>query len=151
MPMHQIGDAVSTIDKWAINESLLQAYRSTFISSQSFFLAVGAITLDSNPVLVYVTAAVGLFVIWFVWFPVVRARHRIVDFYKYSSALKPEDISALCSEDDYVKNAALRAKANRLFKLDTNWRKTRMKLDIGMPVLFSVVWLALLISTAWEL
>jgi hypothetical protein len=142
---------VANIDKWAINESLLQAYRSTFISSQSFFLAVGAITLNSNAVLVYLTAAVGMFVIWFVWFPVVRARHRIVDYYKFSSDLSEAERPNLCSEDEYVQNLAKRTRANELFKLKTNWRRTRIKLDIGMPVLFTIVWMALVISKALEL
>ena len=136
---------MDTLDKWAVNESLLQAYRGTFISSQSFLLAVGAIVSGKSPSLLYFTGAVGLLVIWYIWFPVVRARHRIVDYYKYSAALNATDLLTLCSEDDYVKLSDRRAEANALFKLETNWRITRRKMDIGMPVLFSVVWLALVV------
>jgi len=32
---------MTDMEKWSINESLLQSYRSIFISSQSFPLAVG--------------------------------------------------------------------------------------------------------------
>ena len=135
---------MTTIDQWAVNESLLQAYRSTFISSQSFFLAVGAIFSGKNPTLVYVTAAVGLFVIGAIWWPVVFARHRIVDYYKFSARLDPAQLATLCSEDDYVNNAGLRAQANAAFGIKKNLRRTRWKLDVAMPALFTVVWLTLL-------
>ena len=92
--------------------------------------------------------SVGMLVIWFIWFPVVRARHRIVDYYKYSASLNAADLPTLCSEYNYVNDSEQRAKANVLFKLATNWRKTRKKLDIGMPVLFSIVWLALVVYEA---
>lgn len=35
---------------WSINESLLQSYRSIFISSQSFLLAVGGIVVDKSTI-----------------------------------------------------------------------------------------------------
>lgn len=136
------------IDRWAINESLLQAYRSTFISSQSFLLAVGAIYTGKSHSLVYITAAVGFSVIWFIWFPVVRARHRIVDYYKYSAGLNAEEISLVCTEHEYVHVGARRASANAIFKIKTNWRRTRLKLDMGMPILFSIVWLGMVMHEA---
>jgi hypothetical protein len=90
-----------------------------------------------------VTAIVGILVTWFIWFPVVRARHRIVDYHKYSTNLEPEVLGRLCSEHDYVHDAKLRYQANRLFGITTNWRKTRLMMDIGLPVLFSAIWVAL--------
>ncbi len=134
---------MQTYDKWAINESLLQAYRSTFISSQSFLLAVGAIVSGKSSVLVYLTAAVGLLAIWAIWFPVVTSRHRIVDYHKYSARLDASQLETLCSEHEYVHDRVRRARANALFKLGTNWRTTRVKIDLGMPLLFSIVWVAL--------
>jgi hypothetical protein len=136
---------VSTINRWAINESLLQSYRSMFISSQAFLLAVGAIVIGKSSALVYVTAAVGILVTWSIWFPVVRARHRIVDYYKYSTNLSDDDRAQLCSEHDYVHDAERRARANQLFGITTNWRRTRLKMDIGLPLLFSSIWVALVV------
>lgn len=136
------------IDKWAINESLLQAYRSTFVSSQSFLLAVGAIFSGKSHVLVYITVAVGLAVTWLIWFPVVRARHRIVDYYKFGHELTSAERSQICSEHDYVHDRAKRDQTNISFNIKTNWRKTRLKLDFGMPALFSIVWIALMINEA---
>ena len=136
---------MAAVDRWAINESLLQSYRATFISTQSFLLAVGAVLSGKSAVLVYLAALIGVIVIWAVWFPVVRARHRIVDYYKYSSGLTPEQASTLCTEREYVHDVALRARANETFGLRTNWRSTRVKLDAWLPVLFSAMWLALVV------
>ena len=139
---------MNNLDKWAVNESLLQAYRSTFISSQSFLLAVGAILTGKSPVLVYLTAIVSVIVIWYIWFPVVRARHRVVDFHKFSAGISDVQRAALCSEHDYIHSCDLRRAANAVFGVKTNWRTTRVKLDIGLPVLFSLVWLALVVYEA---
>jgi hypothetical protein len=96
-------------------------------------------------VLVYVTAGIGFLVIWFIWFPVVRSRHRIVDYHKYSASLSPELVGQLCSEHDYVHDSALRANANRLLGVAKNWRETRLKMDVALPVLFSAIWLAFVV------
>ena len=47
---------MDSLDRWAINETLLQSYRATFISSQSFLLAVGATFAGKNAVLLYVAS-----------------------------------------------------------------------------------------------
>ena len=132
------------INKWAINESLLQAHRSTFISSQSFLLAVGALVSGKSAALLYLLGAIGLCVIWFIWFPVVRARHRIVDYYKGLTNL-PAGAAVQCSEEQYVNDARLRKEANDVFGFKTNWRTTRLKLDLFMPFLFSLVWIGLVV------
>lgn len=124
---------MDAMNRWAINETLLQSYRSTFISSQSFLLAVGAIVTGKSGVLVYLTAMVGMLVIWFVWFPVVRARHKIVDYYKYSAALDAKSLSRICSEHEYVHDVDRRREANALLGVSTHWRETRVKVDVGSP------------------
>ena len=132
-----------TEGRWSINESLLQSYRSIFISSQSFLLAVGAIVSGKNEAVLFVTAAASLVMIWLIWFPVVRARHKIVDYYKYSVTLSEPDRSQLCTEHQYVHNRELRKRANALFQIDTNWRPTRVKIDLMIPVAFSLIWIVL--------
>jgi len=127
---------------WIVNESCLQSYRSIFISSESFLLAVGAIVSDKGIWVLVVTAAISVSMIWFVWFPVVRARHRIVDYWKYRAALRIVP-STLCSEKDYVLNKKLRGEANAALGIKTNWRPTRWKIDFLTPVLFSAVWVVL--------
>ena len=136
---------MADLDKWSINESLLQSYRSIFISSQSFLLAVGAIVSGKDINVLLATASISLLMIWAIWFPVVRARHRIVDYYKYSASLEEPQKSKLCSEKEYVHNCKLRKKANEVFGIKTNWRPTRVKLDLLTPLLFSEVWLVLVL------
>ncbi len=136
---------MADLDRWSVNEALLQSYRSIFMTSQSFLLAVGAIVSGKDLVVFLALFVVGLVTIWGVWFPVVRARHRIVDYYKYGATLDASQRAALCSERQYVHDASLRKQANALFGIDTNWRPTRIKMDLLMPVLFSFVWSVLLV------
>ena len=76
-----------------LNESaivLLQSHRRIFVSSQSFILAVGAIVArERMPVISVVVALLALYMIWGMWFPIVRSRHRIVDFYKFDIIARP--------------------------------------------------------------
>lgn len=132
-------------EKWAINESLLQSYRSIFISSQAFLLAVGAIVSGKSTLVLVVAAAISLLMIWAIGLPVVRSRHLIVDYYKHGASLSESARSELCSERDYVHNRELRRKANVAVGIDTNWRPTRLKIDLMIPILFSCVWAALIL------
>jgi hypothetical protein len=135
---------MADLDRWSVNESLLQSYRSIFMTSQSFLLAVGAIVSGKDLVVFLSLFVVGVLTIWGVWFPVVRARHRIVDYYKYAAGLDAAQRAALCTEKQYVHDAAVRRQTNAMFGIETNWRPTRIKMDLLMPVLFSFVWCVLL-------
>lgn len=141
---------MADLEKWSINESLLQSYRSIFISSQSFLLAVGAIVSGKSTIVLLATAFISLLMIWAIWFPVVRARHRIVDYYKYGATLPEPGRFALCSEKEYVHNKEMRTKANKAFGIRGNWRPTRWKIDLLTPVLFSIVWIVLITHELWN-
>jgi len=132
-------------NRWGINESLLQSYRSIFISSQSYLLAVGAIVSGKNTVALFTIALVSLAMIWFIWFPVVTSRHRIVDYYKFAIGLAETNRLQLCSEHEYVHDRTLRTSANKLFGINTNWRETRLKIDLVIPILFSLIWIVLIV------
>lgn len=134
--------------EWSVNESLLQSYRSIFISSQAFILAVGVLLIDNKPIFLIV-AIISLFMIWYIWFRVVRSRHLIVDYHKYASKLdkpKQEELRKRYTEDEYVKNKDKRSKANILLGIDTNWRPTRIKIDLLLPVLYTSIWLTLIFA-----
>lgn len=132
-------------DKWSINESSLQSYRSIFISSESFMIAVGAILLDKNFTVLVAIAVVSVLMIWGIWVPVVRSRHLIVDYYKYRS-MKAEPVVGLCEERDYVHDRQLRNKANQLLGIKANWRPTRWKIDLLTPILLTVMWILIVVS-----
>jgi hypothetical protein len=130
--------------RWSVNESLLQSYRAIFISSQSFLLAVGTIVVQSNVAVVSIVASVGLVMIWWIWFPVVRSRHRIVDYYKFRIG----EIASDCAEHDYVHDGAKNRAAHEAVGLRSNWRETRIKIDAVIPALFSLIWVTLLVYAA---
>lgn len=136
---------MSHLERWTVNESLLQSYRSIFVSSQSFLLAVGAILPSKSPWLLYSVSALAVGMIWAVWFPVVRSRFLIVDYHKYMFSLAESKAPQVCSEHDYVHDAGRRDELNALFGIETNWRPTRIKMDVVLPVVFTVMW-ALLVA-----
>lgn len=138
---------LNIVQKWSVNENLLQHYRSIFISSQSFIIAVGAIMVGKPSWIFIPIFLISLIMIWFIWFPVVKSRHRIVDYYKYSLELDDTLIKNLCTETEYVNDKRKRNEANKLFKNDIgNWRSTRIKVDLILPISFSVIWLILFIN-----
>jgi len=132
---------------WAVNESLLQSYRSTFIASQSFLLVVGSILLNDNNnpywLLGFVSIS-ALVMIWYVWFRVVISRARAVDYYKFQLTTNVIEHDDFCnSEEDYISNKKMRKKMNKAAE-KKNWRLTRIKIDLFLPVLFSAIWLSLI-------
>jgi len=132
-------------ERWGTNESLLQSYRIIFISSQSFLIAFGAILFDSNtPLWLLITiVALTFVVIWGLWLPVVRARGLIVDFYKFNIYVNHPG-----RESDYVHDKKFRDKVNKEVKLPlhSNWRQTRIKMDILLPIYFTILWFVLILA-----
>jgi len=124
-------------NRWSVNESLLQSYRSIFLSSQSFFLAIGVLLAQWNILLFIASFIVAQYVIWKVWKEVVYSRALIVDFHKYQT---DQDVDPGCTEKQYVEDPQLREKANRVFNLDTNDRDTRIKMDTYLPNIYSGLW-----------
>lgn len=141
--------------KWSVNESLLQSYRSIFISSQSFLLAVGAFSFEKFRLLNILLAIMSLLMIWGIWIPVVRARRRIVDYYKYALKLTDEQrqkFGQITDEIGYVPNGKLRNAANQFLEETLNLdkpvsdlRETRKKVDLYLPIGFSLIWLIFLL------
>lgn len=149
-------------NQWSVYEANVQCYRSNFFSSQSFLIASGAITLSQDsPWLLYVVAAIALYQMWYIWYRVILIRIRIVDYWKYNLKRSydshgnktqiepcPEDC---LGETAYATNSEIRNKVNknigeeRGIKFE-NRRLTRRKLDIHIPVSFTLVWIAFLLS-----
>ena len=135
--------------KWEVNENLLQFYRSIFISSQSILIAVGAILFNKQfpPLAFKIIALLAVFTIWYLWFPVVRARHLTVDYYKFQLS-NNNKIFKKCKESEYLKDRQKRKKIN--FELEkTNWRLTRLKMDLFLPIIFTIIWI-ILFTTAYS-
>jgi hypothetical protein len=130
-------------ERYFTNQNLLQSYRQIFISSESFLLAVGILALGEDKILFLIIAVFSILMICG-WFDVVRSRHLIVDYYKFSIYKKTG-----ISRDDYLKDPKIRNEANQSVGDDLlkgNWRPTRVKIDLMLPVMFTLVWIVLIWS-----
>lgn len=151
-------------NKWEVYEANVQAYRSSMIASQSFLLAAGTFSIDRT-VLGCTCVGIALFQLWFIWFRVIRARTIISDFYKFNLSSKfckdGERISSefnkcnnilVLDEDTYVKNRQIRKKVNSKLademnkpKLKHNMRYSRIKIDLILPISFTILWIIILL------
>lgn len=148
-------------DQWSTYEANVQSYRGLAVSAQSLFLAVGAILLEDRLVPFLVVFAFAMLATWWVFFPVIFARTAVVDFHKFDLAKSfdragrpaPGSTDPL-RETEYarVTNRALRravygaVTSDRRARLGPDaepfrtLRQTRLKLDLILPLMFSVVW-----------
>lgn len=147
-------------DRWSTYEANVQSYRSNMIASQSFLLAVGAVLLEKNSFLLGVCVSIALFQLWYIWYRVIRIRTIIVDYYKFdlcnrfsACGNKLESNECHLTEDIYLKNTSIRRKVNLQLaedekrpKLKHNLRLTRVKLDLILPITFTIIWISLFVA-----
>ncbi len=107
-------------------------------------------------------SVISIIQIWYIWFRIIRVRTLVVDFYKYKMPefcdnhgdllIDSEYIEKL-EESTYIKNKEVRKKTNvsmgKILNKDGeefhNFRFTRIKLDIIIPILFTIIWIAFFI------
>ena len=150
--------------QWSVYDSMIQSYRSNSLASQSLMLAVGAVLYNQRFLLLFIAFLVAMFQMWYIWFRVIRVRSIISDFHKYAFKYnftsfinkkgdleeKPADP---ITEKIYLKDRKARKKANRNLaekqndpRLKYNFRMTRVKLDILLPLSFTFLWIILLLA-----
>ncbi len=144
--------------RWSTYEANVQAYRSNMIASQSFLLAVGAILLDKSSILLLICVIVAIIQLWYIWFRLIRVRTIISDYYKFNlmnrfdeNGDEAPNCEQCLQEETYTKNRIIRKKVNDQLaktnpKLKHNMRLTRIKIDLILPISFSVIWLSFFIS-----
>lgn len=131
-------------DKYRINEMNLQAYRLMFIPLEAILVVAGIAVYDKPRFLFLSLMAMSLYSIWGLWFPIVRSRQKVVDYYKYQST--PDRIRELGVDlESYIHDREARRKVNDELGISANWRKTRRKIDFILPVLFTLIWMVLLL------
>ena len=154
-------DAFTT---WSLYDSIVQSYRSNMIASQSLLLAVEAILFERSIFLEIVICIIGLIQLWCIWYAIIRVRTIISDFHKFNALYnfsqiiningnKMSEGNALpLTEEKYVKDKIVRIRANSKLaeiaqndKLKTNLRITRLKLDVIMPISFTIIWIMLIV------
>jgi hypothetical protein len=149
-------------EQWGVYEANVQMYRSNFLSSQSILLAVGAIILNRGMdlCLFLFVVSTAMVQIWYIWYRVIKHRIFVVDFHKFNMGkiFTDEGCFLLPPSNNYLKEKTyaarspkIRGRVNRkmavLLGLEkfSNWRKTRCKLDILLPVFITLVWLSFVI------
>lgn len=148
----------SPVTKWAVYEANVQQYRVLSATVQSFFLTVGSILFTQQHVpnfLMLMIAVLAILHVRFVWFDVVKARHLIIDYYKFQhyAKLTAGDLAQLADkypETRYVHDAEARREVNAKFFRKPGlrlWRETRLKLDVIVPTAYVIIWIGLL---AWK-
>jgi hypothetical protein len=142
--MGKAGETVDNQEKYRTNEMKLQAYRLMFIPLEAILIVAGIAVYEKPRFLFLFLMAVSLYTIWGLWFPIVRARQKVVDYYKYQST--PDQVRDLGVDlESYIHDKELRRKVNDQLGISANWRTTRRKIDFILPVLFTLIWFVLLI------
>lgn len=146
--------------EWALYDANVQSYRSSMISSQSLLMAVAAIFYDSHDSIVLAICLVGLIIQWYIWFRVIRSRTLIADYHKFNymfelskklnskgEAFKEgSEGETHLSEKNYLDHKVQSKASDWLAEItgETKYKKkfrlTRLKLDLILPLLFSVIW-----------
>ena len=149
---------------WSTYDSIVQDYRANMLASQSLLLAVEAILFERSILLEIIICAIGLFQLWYIWFAIIRARTIISDFHKFNALYNfskiiningdksSEQNSLPLTEEKYVSDKTVRNRANynlaeitKIPKLKTNFRITRLKLDVILPISFTIIWVILIV------
>lgn len=159
--------------QWAVYDANVQAYRGLSVTTQSLLLAVGAIVLDDGDslILLGLLFLVAMTVSWYVFFPPIFARTAIVDFHKYRLGERFSDKGGpLDSSEDteplrekrYAEVSlrghqlrrriygALTEEIRDAYGPDAapfrTLRPTRLKFDLVLPLLISLMWIGFLIA-----
>ena len=152
--------------KWAVYEANVQAYRRMSLTTQSILLAVGAIMYDKPPAIIGALSGLALLLTWWIFFRVIYSRTLIVDYFKRQIGLKygldsQQRVRKLTgnmapiTERQYVAMfSSIRKKVNAYISEHemedghrfTNLRWTRIKMDIIVPGVLSLIGTGMTIS-----
>ena len=128
---------------WSVYEANVQAYRGSFNASQAILLAFGAIIYGKNTSLFAFIAILALAQIWYIWFRVIRSRILIVDYHKIFIDPKYRPPEHDIGESAYLNDEKARREFNKAANMHSNWRLSRIKMDILLPILYTVLWCAM--------
>jgi hypothetical protein len=139
---------------WSIQDSLLQAYRGIFITTQSIVFAIAVfIASNSRPLFAIFLALLG-FCLLVVWFLVCLRRGLAVWFFQWHILLleKGESVpQAILSEFKQWQSS----KGWRALKGNHDWQRltksqTRFLMDKTLPVAFGALWIFLIVYAFWR-
>lgn len=147
-----------TLSLWSIQESLLQAYRSIFITAESIIFAIAAAIASTEPSPALMLTFLGYFLLW-MWHRVCANRAIDVSFTQWLLARAEEgaDVSApLASLKNFqagqvitVADRSVSRKIKATAGTNTNdpsfvsmtRSPTRRWMEVYLPLLFAALWL----------
>ena len=147
--LHQ---GISFGELWSIQESLLQAYRTIFITVESVIFAIAVFLLSikqASHFYIIPIQILGLILIP-LWMTVCHARARAVTFVHWLIQ-KYERGEEITQPYSHFRQFQENRKFNDINVLkDSNFKKlskskTRFRLDVQLPIIFILLWLFLFI------
>ncbi len=137
---------------WSIQESLLQSYRSIFITVESVLFAVATFALATTDSSIWVKAPIILLGLGLIpiWMAVCNARARAVTFIhwliqRYENGEQIEQPYSRFRELQENQEVQREVEANADFRRLRS-SKTRRRMDREVPILFGIMWLVLSIA-----
>ena len=145
--MTDTNQAISFGELWSIQESLLQSYRSIFITVESAIIAVTTFLLSSYAPNIYVVAPIIFlgFILIPIWIGVCNARARAVAFLHW--------LIQRHESGEYISNPYSHFRqfqTNRMYKdinvvrnkdfISLSDSTTRKRMDLQLPIIFAVIW-----------
>jgi hypothetical protein len=131
---------------WGIQDTLLQQYRTIFITMQSIFIAVAATLLSAKVPWIPMTllTVLGSFTLW-LWITICRSRGRgvyLLQFLAMQAEAGVPVVRPVRTLKDFQDKKHPEIETNELFRALEHGR-TRWKLEFLLPIVFSLAWVFL--------
>ncbi len=147
------------LSMWGIQDSLLQAYRSIFITAESVVFAVAAAITTVNPWSAIALTVLGFVLLW-MWYTVCSSRAVDVSFVQWMLARAEEgaDVSApLANFKDFQAGQIITVAGRSVWRhvnkdqegkvndqpfVSATKSPTRRWVEVYLPVVFGLLWLS---------
>jgi hypothetical protein len=139
------------LSHWQIQESLLQSYRSLFLTSQSIIFSIASIIATdshSNKIVFLILLILGIVLLYF-WFQIGNARGLDVSYFQMLllRTEKGEEINDIMINFKRWQILERKRKNNLLKEFELEKSKTRTTMEIYVPTLFLLLWIGLSLTT----
>jgi hypothetical protein len=139
------------LSHWQIQESLLQSYRGVFLTSQSIVFAVASIIATSvspNKPVFILLIILGLVLLYY-WYQIANARGLDVSYFQMMlmKAERNEKLENILTNFKTWQKLNADDKIRILNEFGLSQSRTRITMEIYLPALFLILWIALAIIT----
>ena len=153
---------------WSIQESLLQAYRSIFITAESIVIGIAVAIAASSPIAALVLSGLGLLLLW-MWHRVCSERALDVSFVQWLIRRAEEGSDVTTPLSDFKRfqagnvislggrevwrrpSESKSGRANDESYFSSTRSSTRLWMEIRLPLVFLALWVFVAVTAAWTL